>query len=129
MKSLLFSILSLLGLCTSCRAEDSGTLLSVAEYDAALKRDTTAVVVDVRRSEEFSAGHLAGAFNLNVLDEAVFTKGIARFDAAHTYYIYCRSGRRSQRAAQLMTQHGLRVVDLRGGFLAWEQAGMPVVKE
>lgn len=129
MKNLFISVLSLLGLCTSCRAEDFGTVLPVEEYAIALKQDTAAVLVDVRRSDEFSAGHLAGALNINVLDETAFAQGIAGFDTNHTYYIYCRSGRRSQRAAQLMTARGLHVVDMRGGFLAWEQAGMPIVKD
>ena len=129
MKNLFISVLALLGLCSSCRADDSGRQLPVEEYSAALKQDTAAILVDVRRSDEFRAGHLEGAMNLNVLDETAFAKGIAAIDTDHTYYIYCRSGRRSQRAAQLMTARGLRVVDMRGGFIAWQQAGMPTVKE
>lgn len=128
-KRILLSLLALAGLCTSCGAEGDGKVLPPQEYAAALENDSQAVVIDVRRSDEFAAGHLSGARHIDVLDEAAFAKAIALLDENRTYYIYCRSGRRSQRAARLMAGRGLKVIDLRGGFLAWQEAGMPSVTE
>jgi rhodanese-related sulfurtransferase len=36
--------------------------------------------------------------------------------------VYCRSGKRSQRAAETLSGMGYKVIyDLKGGYLAWEQ--------
>jgi rhodanese-related sulfurtransferase len=59
---------------------------------------------------------------MNVMDEQTFLAGIDTLDANHTYYIYCRSGRRSQKASGLMSERGLKVVDLKGGYNAWQEA-------
>ena len=45
-----------------------------------------------------------------------------------TYYIYCRSGRRSNVAAVYMQKKGFHVVDMKGGILRWKEQGLPVVK-
>ena len=39
--------------------------------------------------------------------------------------IYCRSGRRSQKAARILTERGFTVIELDGGLNAWEKAGLP----
>jgi rhodanese-related sulfurtransferase len=57
---------------------------------------------------------------LNVMDEANFIKGIEALPSDLTFYIYCRSGRRSQTASKLMTDRGLKVIDLKGGYNAWK---------
>jgi hydroxyacylglutathione hydrolase len=36
--------------------------------------------------------------------------------------VNCRSGMRSARAVSLLKRHGQDVINLKGGFLAWEQA-------
>ena len=43
-------------------------------------------------------------------------------------YVYCRSGRRSLLAGEMLAKDGFTVVDLDGGILAWIKAGLPVVK-
>ena len=42
--------------------------------------------------------------------------------------IYCRSGRRSARAASLLTEQGYTVTNLGGGVMAWQDAGKSLVK-
>ena len=86
------------------------------------KRDT--VLLDVRTPEEFAAGHIPGARNLNVNDPG-FRAQIAELDPEITYLVYCRSGRRSQGACQIMGQAGLdRLYELMPGFNGWKSAGM-----
>jgi L-ascorbate metabolism protein UlaG (beta-lactamase superfamily) len=43
--------------------------------------------------------------------------------------VYCRSGKRSALAAGGLTKEGYKVVNLKGGIIAWKEAGMPVVTE
>ena len=44
-----------------------------------------------------------------------------------TIAIYCRSGRRSANAAGKLADVGYKCVNLKGGIIAWKEAGMPVI--
>ena len=80
-----------------------------------------------KRQEEFAAGHLEGAVNLDVSAADVATR-VADLDPDATYAVYCRSGNRSQAAMALMQGAGIgSLADLAGGIEAWSQAGRPVV--
>ena len=118
-----FLLLLLLPSCVGKNKTSAGsTVLPVEEYAQNLNTDTTAFLIDVRTPEEYAEGHIEGAVLMNVKDEQAFIAGIDTLDASHTYYIYCRSGRRSQKASGLMSERGLKVVDLQGGYNAWQNA-------
>ena len=118
-----FLLLLLLPSCAGENKTSAGsTVLPVEEYVQNLNTDTTAFMIDVRTPEEYAEGHIKGAVLMNVMDEQAFLAGIDTLDASHTYYIYCRSGRRSQKASGLMSERGLKVVDLQGGYNAWKEA-------
>ena len=81
------------------------------------------VLLDVRSPEEFAAGHLPGAVNINVEDSG-FADAIAKLDKNATYAVYCQSGRRSGIATSQMAEAGFATLfDLQGGVQAWKQAG------
>ncbi len=118
-----FLMLLLLPSCSGeSRPPDKSIVLPVEEYTQNLNSDTTAYLIDVRTPEEYNEGHIEGAVLMNVMDEQAFLAGIDTLDTSHTYYIYCRSGRRSQKASGLMSERGLKVVDLQGGYNAWQEA-------
>ena len=118
-----FLLLLLLPSCAGENKTSAGsTVLPVEEYAQNLNTDTTAYLIDVRTPEEYAEGHIEGAVLMNVMEEQTFLAGIDTLDASHTYYIYCRSGRRSQKASGLMSERGLKVVDLQGGYNAWKEA-------
>jgi rhodanese-related sulfurtransferase len=76
-----------------------------------------ALLLDVRSADEFSRGHLPRAVNIPVqeLDRRLAEVGPAKRDVV----VYCRSGHRSARAAQLLREHGyIKVHDL-GPMTAW----------
>ena len=53
---------------------------------------------------------------------------LADYVREHTYVIVCRSGNRSAQACMFMQQQGFdKVLNLRGGMLAWAQSGLPAV--
>ena len=128
MKNLLMVVLAALGLCSSCSAQDSIPSLSPEDFAEALKTDTTAVVVDVRTPEEYAGGHLAGAVLLDVQNAEAFARGLDRLSRQKTYYVYCRSGRRSMTAAGRMRAAGFSVVNMSGGILAWRKSRLPVTE-
>jgi rhodanese-related sulfurtransferase len=73
------------------------------------------ILVDVRTPEEYAAGHLEGAINVNLFEEDF----AARFDTVgktKTLYLYCKKGGRSARAAGLLDSLGYQVMDLKGGY-------------
>ena len=79
------------------------------------------VLVDVRTAEEFSEGHLPKAVNIDVKKEE-FIEDIQKLRKNKTVLLYCRSGKRSARAAQIMDSLGFKkVYNLDGGYLAWKE--------
>lgn len=84
-------------------------------------------IVDVRRPDEFAAGHVDGAININ-LQSGTFESDIAQLDPNATYAVYCRSGNRSSEATAIMGEAGFTdVTNLGGaGFPDLASAGVPV---
>jgi rhodanese-related sulfurtransferase len=94
--------------------------LGPEDFKNAIQRMENAIVIDVRTAEEFQQGHIHPAINLDYLSYDFWEK-VEELDPAKTYYVYCRSGRRSIRACTLMTNGGFaRVFNLDGGLDSWE---------
>jgi phage shock protein E len=84
------------------------------------------VVLDIRTPEEYAAGHLAGAVNIDYY-AADFADRLAELDPTVPYVMYCNSGNRSANALPLMDQIGFKqVYEMEGGIVAWYQAGLPL---
>lgn len=128
MRKFFITLLSAIGLCSSCHAGDDIKTLEPKQFAKAVKADTRAVLLDVRQPSEYTEGHIANAVNLDWLSESVFNEGMTKLDKSKTYYVYCRSGRRSHAAAVKMKAAGFNVVDMKGGILSWTEQDMPVVK-
>jgi rhodanese-related sulfurtransferase len=78
-------------------------------------------LVDVRTPEEFKAGHIKNAGNINFYDTDFLTQ-MNKLDKNKPLYIYCRSGGRSGKAAAKLKEQGFKeVYDLQGGILDWEK--------
>jgi len=85
-------------------------------------------LIDVRTPKEFAEGHLSNAVNINFYDSN-FMEEMSKLDKNKDLYIYCRSGGRSGKAAKKLKSQGfLKVYDLEGGILNWNQNKMKVVK-
>jgi rhodanese-related sulfurtransferase len=52
---------------------------------------------------------------------SAFESEIQKLDKTQPVYVYCRSGARSQKAAEKMVEMGFtQVIDLEGGYLSWQ---------
>ncbi len=115
---------------TACSAKASNPdveVVSPEKFQALVKDDPNGYLLDVRQPDEYVAGHLKGAHLLNWLDTDKFKKDALNIDKDHNIYVYCRSGRRSNEAANYLAGQGYKVIDMDGGILAWENGGRPVV--
>lgn len=130
MKNFIITVMAALGLVSvsSCKANENVETVSPQEFQQRLSEDSTDMLLDVRKPEEFAEGHLQGARLMNWIDREAFEKEAATLDKGKTVYVYCRSGRRSNEAANYLAELGFKVVDMQGGYLAWTAAGLPVDK-
>ncbi|MBO7067334.1 MAG: rhodanese-like domain-containing protein [Bacteroidaceae bacterium] len=127
MKRLFILLIAALGLTTACcRQEFENT---DPEGFASLIADTSIIVLDVRTVEEYEDGHIAKAINIDVKKDDFAKKAKATLPKNKTIAVYCRSGRRSANAAELLAKKGYKCVNLYGGILAWIENGKPVVQE
>jgi rhodanese-related sulfurtransferase len=87
-----------------------------------------AVVIDVRDTGEYEAGHVAGARHVPEKQLTERLKDLEKFKE-RPIIVTCRSGARSDVAVQVLRRNGfVTAVNLRGGIAAWQQAGMPLEK-
>jgi len=81
------------------------------------------VILDVRTPDEFVAGHIPGAVNIDFY-ELSFPDDLDALDKDVPYAIYCRSGNRSGETIGLMEDLGFGTVsELGGGIITWLEAG------
>ncbi len=99
--------------------------LSVDDF-CALIADPDVQRLDVRTPAEYSDGRIAGSLNVNVLDEQFVAMADSLLDKNHPVALYCRSGKRSKKAAEILGKAGYQVYELASGFNGWQQAGQPV---
>ena len=124
MKKILTCILTVLGLNTAC-GQGNYENADVNEF-AELVADTNVVVLDVRTADEFAEGHLERAINIDYHQSDFVEKAKATLPLDKKIVVYCRSGRRSAGAAGKLGAEGYKLVNLKGGIIAWKEANMPV---
>lgn len=114
-------------LVTGCSSgSESAMNLDAADFQAKTQ-EAGVVVLDVRTRGEFNEGHIANAINIDV-ESDTFLNEIAQLDKTKTYAVYCRSGRRSGLATEVMAKNGFTsIFNLNGGIIDWQNAGKPLV--
>lgn len=83
-------------------------------------------LVDVRTPEEYNSGHIAGAVNIDVNSPDFMSEATQELKKDKPVYVYCRSGKRSKKAGNQLSDEGYEVVDLNGGITDWKNSGLPV---
>jgi intracellular sulfur oxidation DsrE/DsrF family protein/rhodanese-related sulfurtransferase len=118
MRSLYFTVAMLFSCSTFGQVQNS---LAPKKFNRLAEKEG-AKIIDVRTAAEWRSSHIAGAKLENVGKKDSFLASIAQWNKEDTYLLYCRSGRRSQQAMELMRAAGFSTVyDLAGGMLAWEK--------
>ena len=122
MKKLIPILLSAL-MFTGCASSNNhaNTYRSITMDDAVtmMEQENGYIILDVRRPDEFAAGHIPNA--INVPNETIGTSEIAELpDKNQLIMVYCRSGRRSKEAAEKLVKLGYTNIVEFGGFLDWK---------
>ena len=87
-----------------------------------------ALVLDVREQAEYAQSHILNSRGLPLSQLDARAGDIQKFKDKPVI-VYCATGSRSSAAAAALRKRGFsNVVNLSGGFAAWQQAGLPVQK-
>ena len=104
-----------------------GDVARIEQVDARTAMDRGAkgaILLDVRETSEWRMGHVPGA--IHVPYEQVRERA-GELPAGRVVVTYCAGGVRSALAASILEAQGREVVNLRGGFTAWQSAGLPIL--
>jgi rhodanese-related sulfurtransferase len=109
------------------RRGSGGPWVSTLQATQMINRED-ALVLDVREPTEYDNGHLLGAKNMP-LGSVEARSGELDKHKSKPVIVICGDGNRASKAASILREKGfVNVVNLAGGFPAWQQAGLPVVK-
>lgn len=100
--------------------------ISVQDAAALLKNaPPSLIILDVRTPGEFREGHIPGARNMDFFGGG-FELQAASLPRDAVLLVYCRSGKRSAGAAEILDEAGIRhILHMNQGFEAWKDAGLP----
>jgi hydroxyacylglutathione hydrolase len=109
-------------------AERDGGLASIGQMQVGelvhLIDDDKVTVIDVRAQSEYEAGHLPGARNIPL---GHLAEHVEELPKDRPLVMHCQTGGRSSIAASLLRGRGFKnVVNLAGGYQAWEKQGYKV---
>ena len=128
MKKLFTAILAVLGIGMGACAQNLYEDVDVNRFEQIIKSDSVQLV-DVRKLDEFTEGHIPGAIHIDVLTPSFLSNALAKLDKKRPCAVYCRSGKRSAIAATFLAKEGYTVTNLLGGIIAWTEAKKKTVKE
>ncbi len=124
MKKIFACLMATLGLTTAC-GQPNFKDADVKDF-AELTKEPDVVLLDVRTAAEFAEGHIEGALNIDQSQSDFVGQVQAAVPAGKKIAVYCRSGRRSANAAGRLADKGYECINLKGGIVAWKEAGQPV---
>ena len=123
MKKILL-ILIVMFLITGCGSDtEKVKVMEINKTDAVTKMEDGAILIDVRSSQEYNEKHIDGAININV-EDILNTDGALVYDNSEigfnkTIIVYCRSGSRSNTAANKLIELGYTNVYDLGSINNW----------
>lgn len=128
---ILYSVAGLLiaGIVVACGMQKQNRYSSIIPTDVttfkSIVQQSRIQLVDARTPQEYAEGHIEGAINIDVLAEDFTQSALRILKKGESIAIYCRSGKRSSKAAELLVAAGFqgKIYNLTGGYLAYTRAG------
>lgn len=119
----LFLFLSSLFACQQPKGDFKS--VNAEEFDSYIQNEEVQRL-DVRTLAEYSEGHIMQTININVLDESFASMADSLLQKEKPIALYCRSGKRSKKAAIILSEKGYKVVELDKGLNSWQEAGKEI---
>jgi len=113
----------------SCKQNEKGVInvVSQEEMQELIQLDS-AQLVDVRTADEYRAGFISNAQNID-FTSPTFEDDVKVLDKNKPVLLYCQKGGRSAKCAEKMMNLGFtKIYDLKGGFSKWKHNGLPYKK-
>ena len=124
---LLATLFAFTTVCLACGGNRGFESLSPDDFSMLLHNGNIQLV-DVRTGLEYSESHIPGAINMNVMDDSFASMADSLLQKDKPVAVYCRSGKRSKKAAAILSEKGYKVFELDKGFNSWEEAGKEIEK-
>ncbi|MGN0280972.1 MAG: rhodanese-like domain-containing protein [Prevotella sp.] len=128
MKKMFMIISAILCNLLGCTAQQQKFESLNTETFEQLISDTSVVILDARSIDEYSNGHIANAVNIDVMKDDFEAKATSLLPKDKTIAVYCRSGKRSKKAAGILAANGYKVKELNTGITGWISAGKKTVR-
>jgi len=110
------------------KAQEGAPKLNPKEFQVESNKKKKNVILDIRTPEETAEGYIEGAVFVDFL-AGDFEEEISKMNKKKTYYVYCRSAKRTIPATEKMMELGFKkVYMLEGGLNNWMEKEMPVYK-
>ena len=104
--------------CSAQQPQASFRQISMDQAVTMMAKEENYIILDVRRADEFAAGHIPGA--VNIPNESIGTEEIPQLlDKDQLILVYCRSGNRSKQAAGKLVNLGYTNIVEFGVILDW----------
>jgi rhodanese-related sulfurtransferase len=121
------AILAVLALVIEFRHRARGSN-AITPADAVRLANSGALLLDVRDSQEYEAGHIIEARSLPAAELGAKAETLKKYKEKPVI-VYCETGAASGAAARTLRDAGFnKVVTLRGGLQSWRQDNLPLVK-
>lgn len=127
MNQLTVGLLLFLSSLFSCQQKGDYKSMNVDEFDSLIQNQDIQRL-DVRTLAEYSEGHITKSVNINVMDDSFASMADSLLQKDKPVALYCRSGKRSKKAADILSSKGYKVFELNKGFNAWQEAGKEIEK-
>lgn len=88
---------------------------SIEVYQRIQEKDDIQII-DVREDDEWESGHIAQAHHIRLSE---IPERLEELDRHREIIVVCRSGGRSGRACEYLSQNGYHVTNMQGGMLSW----------
>jgi phage shock protein E len=109
---------------TSCQSQPQR--LNPAAFAIAITQKNVQVI-DIRTAQEYQAGHIKNAININFYS-ADFISKMNQLNKNNPVYIYCASGNRSGQALEKLKPLKFKEIgDLQGGLHSWEMSQKEII--
>lgn len=121
MKKAIFIIAIIIAVFSCVKTDKRVKDITVEDLKLILKGNTKIQLLDVRTPTETVNGIIFDAKQINLISNTFEEKAIEVLDKTQPVYVYCRSGRRSKIAANVLVENGYNVYNIKGGYVEWKK--------